>query len=232
MEISVKGLIFDYGGTIDTNGVHWGEVLRSVYERYHVPVTHDEFRSAYVQVERTLGNRQVIHPNHTFKETLHIKLRLQFEVLQINDLSLAGKIADTCYSETRQTTLRAANVLDDLKKCYPAVLVSNFYGNLRTVLDEFNLSKYFSRVIESAETGLRKPDPAIYASGIKALGLHPEDVAVIGDSYKNDIYPAQQLGCPSIWLKGKGWDENDKFIEHPCIIKDFAMLRNLLLCGL
>ncbi|MDR0700105.1 MAG: HAD family hydrolase [Tannerella sp.] len=227
MEISAKGLIFDYGGTIDTNGVHWGEVFRSVYERYSVPVTLDEFRNAYVQVERALGNGQVIHPDHTFEETLHIKLKLQFEILKINDLSLAGKIAEACYSETRQTTLRAAKILDDLKKCYPIVLASNFYGNLRTVLDEFNLSKYFCHVIESAEVGIRKPNPAIYALGIKALELHPEEVAIIGDSYKNDIHPANLLGCPSIWLKGKGWDNEDDAIEHPCIIKDFAMLRNL-----
>jgi putative hydrolase of the HAD superfamily len=229
MAISAKGLIFDYGGTIDTNGVHWGEVFRNVYERYRVLVTPDEFRNAYVQVERSLGDRSVIRPNHTFEETLHIKMELQFEILKINDRSLAGKIADACYSETRQTILRAAKVLDDLEKRYPVILVSNFYGNLRTVLDEFNLGKYFRQVIESAEVGIRKPNPAIYALGIKALGLPPEEVAIIGDSYKNDIRPARQLGCPSIWLKGKGWDNKEDAIEHPCIIKDFVLLRELLL---
>lgn len=229
MEIYVKGLIFDYGGTIDTNGVHWGEVFRRVYERYRVGVTHEEFHGAYVQVERILGKQQVIRPDHTFEETLHIKLKLQFDALGINDLPLAGEIADICYSETRQTTLQAAKILDGLKRRYPLALVSNFYGNLLTVLDEFSLRKYFSHVIESAEVGIRKPDPAIYAMGIKALGLHPGDVAVIGDSYKNDIHPANLLGCPSIWLKGKGWDKRDDEAEHPCIINDFAMLRDLLL---
>ena len=28
---SIKGLIFDYGGTLDTNGIHWSEVLWEMY---------------------------------------------------------------------------------------------------------------------------------------------------------------------------------------------------------
>ncbi|MDR0698158.1 MAG: hypothetical protein LBG28_02900 [Tannerella sp.] len=37
------------------------------------------------------------------------------------------------------------------------------------------------------------------------------------------------LGCPSIWLKGKGWDDKDETIEHPFIIKDFSELKTLLI---
>ena len=43
-----KGYIFDYGGTLDTGGQHWGMVLWHAYERHHVPVTEHEFREAYV----------------------------------------------------------------------------------------------------------------------------------------------------------------------------------------
>ena len=28
---SIKGIIFDYGGTIDTNGIHWSEVIWEQY---------------------------------------------------------------------------------------------------------------------------------------------------------------------------------------------------------
>lgn len=228
MKLSAKGLLFDYGGTIDTNGVHWGEIIRNAYQRYKVPVTREAFRDAYVHVERMLGKQPIIRPDHTFKEVLHIKLELQFDTLNIDDKLLAATIADTCYAETRQTILRTSEVLNTLRKYYPMILVSNFYGNLQTVLEEFKLTSYFDQVIESAGTGIRKPDPAIYELGVKALGLHPGETVIIGDSYKNDIRPANLLGCPSIWLKGKGWDEQDEAIEHPFIIKDFAELEILL----
>ena len=36
-----RGLIFDYGGTLDTKGCHWGKVLWHAYEQSHVPVVVD-----------------------------------------------------------------------------------------------------------------------------------------------------------------------------------------------
>ncbi|MDR2916494.1 MAG: HAD family hydrolase [Tannerella sp.] len=228
MKLSVKGLIFDYGGTIDTNGVHWGEVIRQVYTDFGVPVSRDQYRDAYVHVERTLGNQPIIFPDHTFRDILGIKIKLQFETLGLNDMSQANEIAEACYEKTVQTIQYTSKILDELAIRYPMILVSNFYGNLRTVLDEFGLTNYFREIIESAEVGLRKPDPAIYKLSLEKFGFKANEVVIIGDSYKNDIAPANALGCPSIWLKGKGWDDKDEAIEHPFIIKDFAGLKEIL----
>ena len=229
MKLSVKGLIFDYGGTIDTNGIHWGEVIWQAYENVGTTVLREDFREAYVHVERILGNQPIIQPEHTFRDTLEIKIKLQFEKLRLTDMAQAEKIIESCYENTTLTINNAAEVLSELGTRFPMILVSNFYGNLRTVLNEFELTKYFDEVIESAEVNIRKPDPAIYRLSIEKIGLNTEEAVIIGDSYKNDINPANTLECPSIWLKGKGWDDKDEAIEHPFIIKDFAELKGLLL---
>ena len=62
-----KGYIFDYGGTLDTGGRHWGKVLWQAYVRCGVPVTEEQFRSAYVYAERTLGSKPLIRRNDTFR---------------------------------------------------------------------------------------------------------------------------------------------------------------------
>lgn len=229
MKLSAKGLLFDYGGTIDTNGVHWGEVIWQAYVESAIPVSREQFREAYVHVERTLGSQPLIRPSHTFRDVLDLKIKLQFETLGLTNRLPAKKITADCYEKTAQIIRRARKVLDDLKKYYPMLLVSNFYGNLRTVLCEFGLSGYFREVIESAEAGLRKPDPELYKLAIEKIGFRPDETVIIGDSYKNDIQPANALGCPSIWLKGKGWDDKDEAIEHPFIIKDFSELTHLLI---
>ncbi|MFS6554926.1 hypothetical protein VPJ68_05445, partial [Parabacteroides distasonis] len=51
-EEPIKGYIFDYGGTLDTGGMHWGKALWHAYERCGVPVTEQMFRDAYVHAER------------------------------------------------------------------------------------------------------------------------------------------------------------------------------------
>ena len=93
--------------------------------------------------------------------------------------------------------------------------MSNFYGNIETVLEDFGVRRFFDAIIESAVLGIRKPDPRIFEHGVKALGLLPEQTLVIGDSYRKDIVPAESLGCQAIWLKGKGWTEEEDAQLHP-----------------
>ena len=58
----IKGYIFDYGGTLDTGGQHWGKVIWHAYEHQQVPVSEEHYREAYVHGERTLGRNPVIKP--------------------------------------------------------------------------------------------------------------------------------------------------------------------------
>ena len=37
-------LLFDFGGTLDTAGCHWGKFLWYAYKRNGIPVTEEQFR--------------------------------------------------------------------------------------------------------------------------------------------------------------------------------------------
>ena len=78
----IKGIIFDYGGTIDSNGLHWAEVIWKAYETYQVSVAKADFRNAFVYGERTLGKNPLVKPEHTFLDMLRIKIDLQLEWLK------------------------------------------------------------------------------------------------------------------------------------------------------
>jgi putative hydrolase of the HAD superfamily len=104
------------------------------------------------------------------------------------------------------------------------VLVSNFYGNIESVLADFDLLRYFPTIIESAVVGVRKPDPQIFRLGVEAMGIPAEQVLVVGDSYKKDIVPAETIGCQVAWLKGKGWTADEDAVTHPNIIKSLEDL--------
>ena len=53
--MEIKGIIFDYGGTLDTGGDHWSEVIWCAYGKAGVAVNKAEFREAYVYAERELA---------------------------------------------------------------------------------------------------------------------------------------------------------------------------------
>ena len=220
----VKGYIFDYGGTLDTGGQHWGKVIWHAYERLQVPVSEADFRDAYVHAERTLGKNPIIQPDFTFYKTLETKIRIQLEYLS----SLSGYLSplvDHLYALTCEETAHSREVLLQLKQHYPLVLVSNFYGNIATVLQEFKLDGIFDTIIESAVVGVRKPDPQIFTLGVEALGMQPDEVVVVGDSMDKDIIPAAKAGCHTIWFKGEGWT-NDPVDESPAgkVITDLTQI--------
>ena len=201
-----RGLIFDYGGTLDTGGQHWGQVLWHAYERHRVPVSEAQFREAYVHAERTLCKNPIIQPADSFRKTLETKLRLQLEYLGIRNEKFRQTILDDLYERTKAMTVRSREVLQQLKvHSLPMVLVSNFYGNMPVVLHEFGFDGLFLKVVESAVVGIRKPDPRIFLLGVDALGLKPEEVTVVGDSLDKDIIPAHEAGCQTVWLRGEGW---------------------------
>lgn len=212
--LPVKGIIFDYGGTIDSRGDHWSEVIWDAYRKAGVPVDKATFREAYVEIERELARTRHILPHHTFRDLMDIKMRLELKWLadngHINADSvdrLAEQTARLCYEAARSSVEEARPVLEALAAKFPMVLVSNFYGNVEAVLTDFDLRRYFGHIVESAVVGVRKPDPAIFALGVDALGLRPDEALVVGDSYRKDILPARSLGCHTAWLKGKGWTE-------------------------
>ena len=206
-----KGYIFDYGGTLDTGGNHWGKVLWHAYGRQHVAVGEEQFREAYVYAERRLGSESAIRPGFTFRETMFCKVRHQFDYLCASygcDLppEQAVAVVDDACDVAAHHTRRSAEVLRQLRDAgCPLAVVSNFYGNLQTVLEEHGLLGLFQGVVESAQVGIRKPDPAIFRLGVEALGLTPEGVTVVGDSMGNDIIPASQAGCHTVWIEGEQW---------------------------
>ena len=227
-----KGLLFDYGGTIDTNGHHWAEVLWEAYGEVQIFVTKAQFREAYIFGERALACQPLIRPEHNFKEVLSIKCRLQAEYLEekgfltnlLDRDKIEKEVAEFCYQFAKQTTAKAVKTVAEMSKKYPMALVSNFYGNIETVLQEFGLAEFFSVIIESAVVGVSKPDPAIFKLGVEALGFLPEECVVIGDSVSKDIVPAQSIGCQTIWINGKSWDDTEN--QHPAIENCIATIDN------
>ena len=101
--LDIKGIIFDYGGTLDTRGDHWSEVLWQCYEHFGIGVAEDEevepggsihkqaFRDAYVYGERALAVNPIVTPDFHFEDILREKLILELNFLAGKKLLETGK---------------------------------------------------------------------------------------------------------------------------------------------
>ncbi|MDO4496444.1 MAG: HAD family hydrolase [Bacteroidales bacterium] len=234
----MKAVILDYGATIDSNGKHWAEVMWDAYCQASLPVTKDRFREAYIYAERYLSMEpDLVRSEYNFFELMQVRFGIQLdylisegelsqesllttlklvsdgEVPIIDDMTdLTNHFVDfmsgVCYDYARRCTLEAMQIVEELSSDYQLALVSNFYGNLESVLQDFGLLRCFRHVIDSGVVGVRKPDPRIFQIAIERLNVPTKDIVVVGDSYNKDIEPAISLGCKAVWLKGVSWNPN------------------------
>ncbi len=210
-----QAFLFDYGGTLDTRAVHWFYILHKAYLDAGMNLDGEAFRPAYVHAERELAKRPIILPDDTFLDLLRKKVTIELDYLQAEGQPLpAGYASPEAFVETvarhcdafvRSNLREAGRVLRKLKEKYRLLAVSNFYGNLCTVLADYGLLDCFEAVIESACVGVRKPSPEIFRLAVSRAGLPPSACVMVGDSIGKDILPAHAVGCRCVWVKGPGW---------------------------
>jgi HAD superfamily hydrolase (TIGR01509 family) len=96
----------------------------------------------------------------------------------------------------------ARELIEKLKSAgIPRAYLSNiwppFYEHFR---QEFPEEAAGQPQFLSFETGLMKPDPAFFQLALRAVEARAEDAVMVGDTYKNDIRPAIELGMRTVWV--------------------------------
>ena len=201
----VKALAFDFGGTLDSPFLHWAQVYIKVYnEQLGLSLTRESFWDSYVFAEREMERLNPVKTTDTLLDVQTYKTRFQFD-----DLIRRGLVEDTEYNRntlpaeaarlvtefSTDYVKQAKPVLEKLKEKYILFVVSNYYGNLKAVLQSMGVADLFHSITDSTIAGIRKPDPALWKLAIDQEGFLPEEVIVVGDSQKNDVNPALSLGC-------------------------------------
>jgi len=210
----IKAIAFDFGGTLDIPGVHWFDFFWSQFDGQftsdHV-ITKEQYWDAYVYGERQM-EKNGIPRDMSFYDTITKKLFYQFEYLA--DEVLLDKVDEKLQAFTEIFMADGMNQIDAnlqtavmifkaLYGKYDLSIVSNYYGNLETILKDAGIFPYLNRLLDSTIVGIRKPDPAIWKQALDQSGYKPEEFLIVGDSMKNDILPAQFLGCPTILITKK-----------------------------
>lgn len=225
-----KTILFDFGGTLDLDGVHWYDQWTKAYKQCGVEWSEADFRKAYFYAEENLNAMPAV--DYTYKELLRFKTSLQFHCNYGNLISkeLEAKsieIADSCFNDIKENVCKTKLVLDTLVNKYDLGVVSNFYGNLNIVLKELELDKYFKTMIDSKIVNIRKPSPDIFLLAAGKMNAEPNESIFIGDSYKQDIIPSKAAGFKTIFLKNDLINKSE-FDKADMIITSFSELSKVI----
>ncbi len=101
----------------------------------------------------------------------------------------------------------AATTLMALRESGLAIGVcSNWGWELDAFLEQVGLLHLVDSSITSARAGSRKPHPDIYACSTAALGVDPQRVVFVGDSWEPDVRGPRRLGMTAVHV----WRAEDR----------------------
>jgi FMN phosphatase YigB (HAD superfamily) len=89
-------------------------------------------------------------------------------------------------------------------------VIPNSNGSVARALDAAGLAPHLAFVIDSTAVGIAKPDPRVFALGLRAAGTAAEETVYVGDSYFVDVVGARRAGLAAVLFDpGRVWGERD-----------------------
>lgn len=195
----MKAVLFDFGGTLDSDGLTWPERFLPLYRDAGFDLTREAFLKAFYKSDDHLAQRFPLS-GVGLERTLELQVSCVLEELPGARKDLTPKIAGRFLEDCRRHFERNRPVLDHLKKRFRLGIVSNFYGNLPDILASEGLDGYFDVVAESARVGHTKPAKQIFMHALNGVGAEPSESLMVGDSVGRDMKGAEGLGMPHALL--------------------------------
>jgi FMN phosphatase YigB (HAD superfamily) len=212
MMAAIETLLFDFGGTLDADGVAWKERFHALYQAEGLDMTADAFAPAFFAADDPLVGR--LPPTTGLSETVHaLAVNLEAElarrragaevvgtVRKRTDGDRGRRMASRFLSEASAVFARNRPLLEALGERYRLGVVSNFYGNLEAVCQGSGLAPLFAVMADSHCVGAEKPDPTIFRAALETLHAAPETTVFVGDSLRRDCEGARRAGMGFIWI--------------------------------
>jgi putative hydrolase of the HAD superfamily len=215
---SARALLFDFGGTLDAEGVPWKDRFFEAARREGLEISQAEFDPAFYGATDSLEG--AIPASAGLRETVaRIAEGLASRLGQ--DGGLLRRVGDRFTADSERQLAESAALLSRLSDRYRIGIVSNFYGNLQGVLDEAGLSPSVAVAVDSTLAGCKKPDPAIFRAALDVLGAAPEEAVFVGDSLRRDMAGARGMGMRHVWLRSESAAANG----GPCCPGDLVIAR-------
>jgi FMN phosphatase YigB (HAD superfamily) len=97
----------------------------------------------------------------------------------------------------------APSVLEKLCEEYKLGIVSNFAipEFVWTLLEKYDLKKFFNVIVISGDVNRRKPSPDIFYRALAKLNVNPCETVFVGDTLSMDVKGAKAVGMKAILIK-------------------------------
>lgn len=247
----IKAVLFDMGGVLhicsrsEERNLWFAKRVLSRLGEYgiHLDTTPEEL-NARMQVNAEIYKAEV---QETLREKPTDVFWNDYLLREYNigreRLAYLSEELSFLYDYERVCNMRRPNLIETMEKLKSMGLRIGVISNIVSTtivshfMKEYGLEKYMDCVLDSANTGIRKPDAGIFRLAEAALGLNPDELAYVGDTLSRDVRGVRNAGwkiaiqipCESTarrdtCMEGLGYAPDyliDDLLEIPPIIAEF-----------
>jgi putative hydrolase of the HAD superfamily len=192
MKNSFHSIFFDVGNTLLFPNRE--RILSPLKARHAVP-TDAHWRDLEARTKNKFDD--VLEHNgradHSFWWMFYTGL---LEELGLQDNAIRDQLVEATRTSSNWDVIRpgTCDLLNEIGRSYQIGVISNADGKIAELLDRCGIAGCFRCITDSGVVGREKPDPAIFAAALQAMGERPEHSLYVGDVYSVDYLGATRAG--------------------------------------
>ncbi|EPE2683173.1 HAD family hydrolase [Vibrio alginolyticus] len=145
------------------------------------------------------------------------------DTLMVDFPEQSGKMCDW---EVVQAVTGAHEALKKLSSTHHVYVATNAAdsseSDIKSAFDRVGLTQYISGYFCKANLGVGKGTPEFFNKIINVLGVEPQSVVMVGDTYSKDIEPAITAGIKAIWF-----NPSNQSLNENCSVKQISHLAEI-----
>ena len=217
MVAPAKAIFFDLGETLVTQNIEDNMVTRNALREI------SPMLSKRISPEKLFElYREGYKINEAIRSRHHVEIPIQVWMRQLLERIIEDDPSDHLVSEAIKIIVksRAANAVafhdahSTLKKLSRREVKLGIISNVSSheaamgILDNVGLTRYFEKVVTSANVGIRKPDPGIFRYALMQFRVRPEEAVMVGDSEMHDVGGGYIAGLKTVLVDRRQRVEN------------------------
>lgn len=236
--MAFQAIFFDLDDTLHDHQKPFVEALQSVFpiKSQNLPM-NDVYKTFRYYSDSMWEN----HINGTY--TL-VEFRIERAVRTLRDYEVAITASEALQFQLQyEEALHSIALLPEVPSLLTSLTEHGFIVGVITngpaehqtkKIESLGLTKYVpkERIFISGAMGVEKPNPEIFQEVAKKIGVKPEALLYIGDSWINDIVGSHRAGWQSVWFNHrKRQPESDiqplREIDHLSDLLDVLKLSSI-----
>jgi FMN phosphatase YigB (HAD superfamily) len=222
---------------IQVDGTEVRSTSRHVYERFKTVCADVPFEAFYAAFMDGYREAERIRAREWREIRSEDRFRLVLSKMQVDPRDVPADFPEWL-AEVHMAKLSEAMVfpaehrplVEWARTRYRLAVISNFdhAPTARRLLEEHGIAGHFEQIVISAEEGVRKPHPEIFARTLARMGLTPQEALFIGDSLAIDVTGAKGVGMDVAWVNREGETLTDGTPAPDYTLSRISELRGLL----